>query len=322
MTPARVTPRGPPSCGEPTAPRLLHARRRVSRLCPHKRSNHANADAPECSGKKRTPRRLRSILLDVCFQTPGPAPLQPNLASDTVSYPHSMKPPGFSVAQSAWGAAIVLWGAGALSVWAWTTQYEFKAPSVIHESTAAKWPAETRLPRAADRPTLLFFIHPRCPCTRASVRELERTLTGAGLSRALQPKLIIVASLPANASGAWRNTDTLRRASALPRAETWWDVDGREAGRFGAQTSGTAMLYSQAGRLLFAGGVTVSRGHDGDNAGCDRLYALLTRQTHARQEPTPVFGCSLCVGSEAPDCREPCHDRQPCAAAANEGALH
>ena len=37
--------------------------------------------------------------------------------------------------------------------------------------------------------------------------------------------------------------------------------------RFGAETSGQTLLYDRDGRLLFSGGTTGSRGHDGDNAG-------------------------------------------------------
>src|SRR5450432_1383954 len=40
----------------------------------------------------------------------------------------------------------------------------------------ARWPAESRLALASDRPTLVLIAHPRCPCTRATMGELERLM--------------------------------------------------------------------------------------------------------------------------------------------------
>src|SRR5688572_2004456 len=40
----------------------------------------------------------------------------------------------------------------------------------------ATWPPPARLALDGDRPTLLLFVHPRCPCSRASVAELGRLL--------------------------------------------------------------------------------------------------------------------------------------------------
>jgi hypothetical protein len=203
----------------------------------------------------------------------------------------------------------------------WTTWYEFTAQSIDNAALERHWPVNTSFELAEDRPTLLLFMHPRCPCTRASVRELERTLTGAGLSEAQQPKCIVVASLPPNASAKWRETDTVRRASGLPGAEIAWDVGGIETSRFGVATSGAVMLFHPNGELLFAGGVTASRGHDGDNAGSRRLHALLSLRSQAFQESTPVFGCRLCVESGSFVCGETCQARQPNAGPAVEGAV-
>lgn len=195
----------------------------------------------------------------------------------------------------AWRVAPFLWGLAVVCVWVWTAHYEFATYADDNAASLQHWPEDSRLGLAADRPTLLFFMHPRCPCTRASVRELERTLTGAGLSEAQLPKCIVVASLPQDASDEWRDTHTLRSASALPRTEIVWDAAGVESSRFDAATSGAVRLFRADGELLFAGGVTASRGHEGDNAGGDRLRALLSQQTSTRQAPTPVFGCRLCV---------------------------
>ena len=72
------------------------------------------------------------------------------------------------------------------------------------------------------------------------------------------------------------------------------DVEGVEARRFGAQTSGTTSLYSPDGRLLFSGGITSSRGHEGDNAGEDALTQAISGSPAC---PKPISGLwlpSLC----------------------------
>lgn len=39
------------------------------------------------------------------------------------------------------------------------------------------WPVESRIERNVNLPTLLMFAHPHCPCTRASIGELELVMT-------------------------------------------------------------------------------------------------------------------------------------------------
>src|SRR5688572_4384291 len=50
-----------------------------------------------------------------------------------------------------------------------------------YESTPAatltapsRWPAGSQLEQDPKRPTLLMFVHPRCPCSRASLDELGK----------------------------------------------------------------------------------------------------------------------------------------------------
>lgn len=218
-----------------------------------------------------------------------------------------------------WCLGAVAWSVLAAGVWAWTTRYEFSTYENDARQTAQPWPTDSSMALAQHRFTLVFFIHPRCPCTRASLGELERTLTGTGLSAAQQPKLNVVVSLPWDASQQWRDTDTVRRASALPRAELVWDAGGSEASRFGVVTSGAVRLYRPDGKLLFAGGVTASRGHEGDNAGSSRLWSLLSERCQTPQDVTPVFGCRLCFEDELTVCNGTCSARLPGGVATNGG---
>src|ERR1041385_2736332 len=40
-----------------------------------------------------------------------------------------------------------------------------------------QWPGTTKIPLDRDRLTLVMFAHPKCPCTRTSIEELNRLLT-------------------------------------------------------------------------------------------------------------------------------------------------
>jgi hypothetical protein len=70
------------------------------------------------------------------------------------------------------------------------------------------------------------------------------------------------------------------------------DDAGVEAARFGAATSGTVLLYDGSGHLLFNGGITESRGHEGFSAGREMLAHLLAQPGHEMKH-TAVYGCPL-----------------------------
>jgi len=141
---------------------------------------------------------------------------------------------------------------------------------------------------ATDRPTLVFVAHPQCTCTQASLDELEEVLARSPT----HPKTYVLFLRPLVFEPGWGKTDLWRRAAALPDVTVLRDDDGREAHRFGVETSGQTLLYDGRGTLIFSGGITGSRGHAGDNAGESALVDLLTRG-QADRRGTSVFGCPL-----------------------------
>jgi hypothetical protein len=173
--------------------------------------------------------------------------------------------------------------------WMWeyeTTPGEFTT-SLTH------WPAESRIERNTDRPTLVIFAHPRCPCTRATISELA-------LIMAHCPERVDVRVLffkPSGFSTGWEKTDLWSSAEAIPGVTVISDEDGSEAKIFRATTSGLSLLYDPNGRLLFDGGITVSRGHSGDNAGRSAIESLLMNGQSDQKQQTFVFGCPL-LGQE------------------------
>ena len=152
----------------------------------------------------------------------------------------------------------------------------------------AIWPASSLLIRSEERPTLVLLAHPQCSCTRASIAELAEALARANT----RPKTYVMFLKPDGFSDDWAKSDLWKTAAAIPDVTVVLDRDGAEALRFGASTSGQTLLFDKTGRLLFAGGITGSRAHQGDNDGRRAIVALLNGGSSAR-EATNVFGCSL-----------------------------
>lgn len=150
------------------------------------------------------------------------------------------------------------------------------------------WPAESQLQRAAGEPTLVMLVHPKCPCTEASLDELV-TLLGEHPGPV---KTHVVFFKPEHAGDDWMVTDTWKQASAIRGVTVSVDQSGAEARHFGGETSGDVYFYDAAGHLAFHGGITRGRGEDGDNAGFRAVSALLAGSTTASSS-SPVFGCSL-----------------------------
>jgi len=155
-------------------------------------------------------------------------------------------------------------------------------------STPGTWPGNTSLHRAPGRSTLLMFVHPNCPCTRASIAQLLQVVDR--MPPAERPETIFV-SRPA-AVKDWRSEWLTSMAAAVPGSTIVRDENAVEASRFGAAASGHVLLYGPDGSLRFDGGVTMGRGHQGDNDASD---ALAARLADARRAPaqTAVFGCSI-----------------------------
>jgi hypothetical protein len=200
-----------------------------------------------------------------------------------------------------WRYATAVWALAVVSVFGWITRYEFSTYANERLDVASQWPIDSRLELSGDKPLLLLFMHPHCPCTRATLRELQRVLDAPAATGQERPKVIVSVSMPAAADDAWANSDTTRQVLSLPNATLFLDRGGVEANRFGAVSSGMVMLYSSTGRQLYAGGITVSRGHEGDNLGATHLLELVRNPNAQAAAGLPVFGCQLCLPANDPN---------------------
>jgi hypothetical protein len=179
-----------------------------------------------------------------------------------------------------------IWTAGVLvGVW---SMFAYELTPAVLKRPSEHWPDQTSLQMDSKRFTLVMFVHPHCPCTRASIDELAELV--ATTSGRIRP--IIVFLKPSEFDKAWERTDLWREAQNIRDAILVCDDGGTETARFNAMASGETRLYDTGGRLLFQGGITPSRGHRGDSVGRSTLEKILAGLPVSSSR-TPVFGCAL-----------------------------
>jgi hypothetical protein len=190
------------------------------------------------------------------------------------------------------GAGVACWLAVIAVGWCTMTHHSLTGEGPANVAQVAVWPKASHLPRLAGRPTIVLFLHPKCPCSSASVHELERLLLSAQRAGAPAPLVNVAAVTPAETESDWTESPLVARARQMPGAEVVIDSGGREAELFAVTASGTVLLYDATGRLRYRGGVTAGRGHEGPSTGADSLAELLSGAPGpARSFPT--FGCRL-----------------------------
>lgn len=165
---------------------------------------------------------------------------------------------------------------------------------------AVSWPATSSRkvqPKefaASGQPTLLLFYHPKCPCTAATVRVLQRLQTRF----TTETSIIAVAYCPENQTEDWVNSATTRTLSKLENTQVLVDYAGKMTQEFGVFVSGHLLLYTSDGHLTFSGGITPYRGHEGDGPASSDLLKRVNQMQSGYQDWT-VYGCSI-VTTRAP----------------------
>jgi len=174
----------------------------------------------------------------------------------------------------------------------------------LYDVTPTPWAGDTQSrPASGFRYEIVMFVHPHCPCTRASLREL------AGVVRESPDITVrVVFVLPVSSPAGWERGHTWDMANKFEFARVSCDVGGAEARLAGATTSGMVVVYDETGMVVFRGGMTRARGRDGENSGRQSITALLNGTPPLTRE-TPAFGCPLLdvSGCANPNgCETPC----------------
>jgi hypothetical protein len=189
--------------------------------------------------------------------------------------------------ETPWLAVALVWAALVVSGFVLLGSEAYRAaPHVIMRPW---YPVLSPLPLAANRATLLVFVHPQCPCTQATFENLEQLRTKTENKLAVA----IIFTLPPGVPPGWEKGSLFSAANRMPGVRVFRDVDGTETRRFGVMTSGHVLMYAPNGHLLFSGGITAGRGHAGDSPGESAIVHLTKEPFRSDTVEKPVFGCTL-----------------------------
>ncbi|MDQ8184834.1 hypothetical protein [Pelagicoccus sp. SDUM812002] len=156
-------------------------------------------------------------------------------------------------------------------------------------------PAELGALAKDEKPLTLFMaVHPGCPCTGASLEQVDRLIAGNPDSIQLIGLVRARGESSETATGATLQEEKYwKRLEAMPNAHPYADHDGALARLLGTHTSGATIAYDETGGLRFQGGITPSRGHAGPSRSMDELEAIARQLAPLELCSSPTFGCSL-----------------------------
>ncbi len=175
--------------------------------------------------------------------------------------------------------ALVIWLAAVIAGFAALILYNNRPGK--DTAILSDWPNTNEIVRSKNKPTLVMFVHSKCPCTRASVNQLAWIMAQA--PQKLEPHVVVL---------YWPDTALARQAGSVPGVKLHVDADAKLARLFGAETSGVTLLFDPQGRLLFRGGITDSRGHEGSSIGRESIVRYLKSGASPPQSAN-VFGCAI-----------------------------
>lgn len=149
------------------------------------------------------------------------------------------------------------------------------------------WPSLSSLKPSLKQPELLVFLHPKCSCSHATLADLARLIPDIG-SRAH----VRVVFNDLGDPSLLEESHSYAMASEIPGVELVKDPNGVQSNLFGVKTSGQMFLYDEQGVLVFSGGLTPSRGHEGESQGSITVLKWLNTR-ELQWKTSDVFGCSM-----------------------------
>ncbi len=184
--------------------------------------------------------------------------------------------------------ATVLWLTGITAGSYAMLRHEFDGRTA--SGAPEQWPAELGdfNPSESDL-TLVMAVHPDCPCTRASIEQLDRILTqNPGQCQAIA----LVYTSEGDDATSIKEGAYWRRLASLPEVRPQLDPEGHFAIKLGSGISGTVAAYDRKGVLRFQGGLTPSRGHGGPSVAVTTINRILKGESN-ELAAAPTFGCSI-----------------------------
>lgn len=164
----------------------------------------------------------------------------------------------------------------------------FKYDSIpgLTATSGSSWPANSTIAHSTTNNTLVMLLHPKCPCSRASLQQVATLTTN---DNSLECIFLVYA--PTKFPKGWEKTDIWNLAAEVPGAQLVSDIDGAEARKFGGITSGQTYIFDRKGNLKYAGGLTEGRGHVGECRNLDLAVKALKSGTTSASGA--VYGCPI-----------------------------
>jgi hypothetical protein len=186
----------------------------------------------------------------------------------------------------------VLWLLSALAAFSYINRYSTR-PGAVGEL-----PPRSEIQRILsnnDQTSIILFVHPKCVCSDATVDELKDLLSQ--FEKKQQPQVYVQFYYPADKTPEWaKESDLYKKLSLFKDWHLRLDQAGGQAFAWGAMTSGYAIMVNKQGNVIFNGGLTVTRGHRGENIGKSGLKKAISFYSELSPDTPlqgPTFGCSL-----------------------------
>jgi hypothetical protein len=151
------------------------------------------------------------------------------------------------------------------------------------------WPAASGIVPARNKCNAVVFLHPRCFCSLATANELAKIMSRE--ENRLKVHVIVRPTRRAEEASASSSTSS----ATTPAHDAQLSIQDSNSRLIKTIDSlpGHVLLFGANGNLIFAGGITASRGHEGDNLGADAMLKAMCESRRSTVSTTPVFGCSL-----------------------------
>jgi hypothetical protein len=197
---------------------------------------------------------------------------------------------GNVVSGGVWRISLVLLAVAwtAASVLSWSLLLSHTYQPVVATGGINEWPSSLEPTDRDGRIRVILFAHPLCPCTRATIAELDEALG----SRRTNVNTTIVFVTAGLAEPDIYDSPTVAAARRLLNVTLRFEDNTAFASRIGATTSGELFVFDGAGKRVFHGGITAGRGHRGRSPGRERFEQAL-EGILVDHEESPLFGCRL-----------------------------
>jgi len=176
----------------------------------------------------------------------------------------------------------------AAAVFGISSLHKYSSTPAPSDPPRGNWPLASAIVPCSTKSTFVIFLHPHCPCSRASVAAMNEIMNTFPNSAEFHAVFV----RPAGVNADWLQSDLYQACKGNDRLVTSIDDNGVEAVKFGAKASGQTYIYDANHQLAFSGGLTSGRGME--EKGEERKMvasALIKRQNSPLHSPT--FGCAL-----------------------------